>query len=145
MARAYASGVVSASADEVWALVRDFDGLPSWHPAIKASEIEEGTNHVVGAVRKLTLDGGAVVRERLVTLDDTDRTYTYEFTDPGPMPVRSYRSTIRVAPVTDTGGAFVEWRCWFDSEAADEAGMSRQFSQGVYTTGIEALQRRFAA
>lgn len=145
MARAYGSGVVHAPADEVWALVRDFDGLPAWHPAIKASEIEEGTNLVVGAVRKLTLDGGGVVRERLVTLDDIDRTYTYEFTDPGPMPVRSYRSTIRVAPVTDTGAAFVEWHCWFDSEAADEAGMARQFSRGVYAAGIQALQNRFAS
>jgi hypothetical protein len=145
VARAYASGVVPASADEVWAVVRDFDDLPSWHPAIKASEIEEGTNHVVGAVRKLTLGGGGVVRERLVTLDDIDRTYTYEFTDPGPMPVRSYRSTIRVAPVTDTGGAFVEWHCWFDSEGEHEAGMIQQFSQGVYGDGIEALQRRFAS
>ena len=145
MARAYGSGVVHAPADEVWALVRDFDGLPAWHPAIKASEIEEGTNLVVGAVRKLTLDGGGAVRERLVTLDDADRSYTYEFTDAGPFPVRSYRSTIRVAPVTDTGGAFVEWHCWFDSEGAAEAGMVRQFSRGVYGAGIEALQQRFAS
>ena len=145
MARAYASGVVPAPADEVWALVRDFDGLPGWHPAIKESEIEEGANHVVGSVRKLTLDGGGVVRERLITLDDTDRSYTYEFTDPGPMPVRSYRSAIRIAPITTTGEAFVEWRCWFDSEASDEAGMVRQFSEGVYGTGIAALQSRFAS
>jgi Polyketide cyclase / dehydrase and lipid transport len=143
VARAYASGVVPAPADEVWALVRDFDGLPEWHPAINASEIEEGTNLVCGAVRKLTLDGGSVVRERLVTLDDIDRTYTYEFTDPGPMPVRSYRSTIRVAPVTDTDASFIEWHAWFDSEAADEAGMARQFAQGVYATGLESLQKRF--
>lgn len=145
MARAYGSGVVHAPADEVWALVRDFDGLPAWHPAIKASEIEEGTNLVVGAVRKLTLDGGGAVRERLVTLDDADRSYTYEFTDAGPFPVRSYRSTIRVAPVTDTGGAFVEWRCWFDSDADQEEAMVGTFSRGVYAAGIEALQRRFAA
>jgi hypothetical protein len=144
VARAYASGVVPASADKVWALVRDFNGMPDWHPAIKGSEIEDGTNLVCGAVRKLDLGGGAAVRERLVTLDDVDRTYTYEFTDPGPFPVRTYRSTIRVAPVTDTGDAFIEWSCWFDSEGADEPGMVRQYSDGVYAAGIEALRRRFA-
>lgn len=143
MARAYASGVVPASADEVWAVVRDFDGLPSWHPAITGSEIEEGTNLVVGAVRKLTLDGGGVVKERLMTLDDVDRTYTYEFTDPGPFAVRSYRSTVRVAPVTDTGHAFVEWRCWFDAEAADEPDLVGTYADGVYATGITALRDRF--
>lgn len=143
MARAYASGVVAASADDVWAVVRDFDGLPSWHPAIAASEIEEGTNLVVGAVRKLTLDGGGVVKERLVTLDDVDRSYTYEFTDPGPFPVRTYRSTVRIAPVTDTGHAFVEWYSWFDADAADEAGLVQQYSHDVYGAGVAALQTRF--
>lgn len=143
MARAYASGVVPASVDDVWALVRDFDGLPAWHPAIEASEIEEGANLVVGAVRKLSLAGGNVVRERLVTLDDTDRSYTYDFTDPGPFPVRSYRSTIRVAPVTDTSEAFVEWSAWFDSDGSDEEGLVRQYSDGVYATGIASLRSRF--
>ncbi|MBO0829491.1 MAG: SRPBCC family protein [Streptosporangiales bacterium] len=143
MARAYASGVVPASADEVWAVVRDFDGLPSWHPAIAGSEIEQGTNLVVGAVRRLALDGGGAVGERLMTLDDVDRSYTYEFTDPGPFPVRTYRSTIRVAPVTDTGHAFVEWYAWFDAEAADEAGLVEQYADGVYGSGIAALQARF--
>lgn len=143
MARAYASGVVAASADDVWEVVRDFDGLPSWHPAITASEMEEGTNLVVGAVRRLTLDGGGVVKERLVTLDDVDRSYTYEFTDPGPFPVRTYRSTVRIAPVTSTGHAFVEWWSWFDADAADEAELVQQYSDGVYGAGIAALQTRF--
>ena len=143
MARAYASGVVPAPAGEVWALVRDFDGLPGWHPAIERSEIEEGTNLVVGAVRKLTLGDGDVVRERLVTLDDAARSYTYDFTDPGPFPVRSYRSTLRVFPVTTTNETFVEWSAWFDADAVDEPGLVDQFSAGVYGTGIESLRSRF--
>lgn len=144
MARAYASGVVPAPASEVWTLVREFDGLPAWHPAIEASEIEEGTDLVVGAVRKLSLAGGGVVRERLLTLDDTDCSYTYEFTDPGPFPVRSYRSTIRVAPVTATDEAFVEWSAWFDADATDEPGLVRQYSDDVYAAGIAALRSRFS-
>lgn len=143
MARAYASGVVNASADEVWSVVRDFNGLPDWHPAIEGSEITEGTNGSVGAVRTLALSGGGAVSERLLALDDTDRTYTYEFTDAGPFPVRTYRSTIRVAPVTDAGAAFVEWSCWFDADATDEPGLVKQYGKGVYATGIGALQTRF--
>lgn len=42
MPKPYASGVVPADADTVWRMVRDFNGLPSWHPAIEASEIEPG-------------------------------------------------------------------------------------------------------
>ncbi len=33
MPRPYSSAVIPASADEVWGLVRDFNGLPGWHPA----------------------------------------------------------------------------------------------------------------
>lgn len=143
MARAYSSGVVPASADEVWAAIRDYDGMPSWHPGITGSKIVEGTNMVVGAIRELTLAGGGAVKERLVTLDDVDRSYTYEFTDPGPFAVRSYRATIRVTPVTDTGQAFVEWWAWFDAEAADEADLVTTYSDGVYGTGIAVLRDRF--
>ena len=34
MARVYISSVITAPAAKVWARVRDFNGLPSWHPAI---------------------------------------------------------------------------------------------------------------
>lgn len=144
MPRPYASGVVPASADDVWEIVRQFNGLPSWHPMIAESEIEDGrTAQEVGAVRNLTLADGAQVSERLLILDDDDRTYTYAFTDPGPMPVRSYRSTVRVAPITATGEAFIEWWAWFDSDADVEQDMTNTFAAGVYGGGIEALVAHF--
>ena len=33
MIKVYRSAIISASADKVWTLVRDFNGLPKWHPA----------------------------------------------------------------------------------------------------------------
>ena len=42
MARSYASAVIPAPAEQVWELVREFNGLPDWHPAIASSEIEGG-------------------------------------------------------------------------------------------------------
>ncbi|WP_103381455.1 SRPBCC family protein [Pseudonocardia dioxanivorans] len=144
MPRPYASGVVPASADEVWSLIRDFNGIADWHPGIQSSELTAGSSGAeVGAVRKLGLGGDAQVSERLLTLDDADRSYTYEFTDPGPFAVRRYVSTIRVAPVTDTGHAFVEWWADFDADAADEAELGKTYARGVYGGGISALQERF--
>lgn len=140
MPRPYASGVVAASADAVWAIVRDFNGLPSWHPAIKESEIVVGEPQVVGCERRLTLGDGGVVQEQLLVLDDADRSYTYQFTDSGPFPVRSYRSTVRVAPITDTGEAFVEWWAWFDSDAEHEAELTSTYADGVYAGGIAGLR-----
>lgn len=142
MPRPYASGVVPASADDVWHLVRDFDGVPGWHPAIAASELTSGTAAEVGAVRRLTLADGGIVVERLVSLDDGDRSYTYEILE-SPFAVRRYVSTIRIAPVTDSGHAFVEWWSEYDADSYDEAELSALFADGVYAAGIAGLREWF--
>lgn len=142
MPRPYSSAVIPASADEVWAIIRDFDGLAAWMPPISASSLDSGTAAEVGAVRRLTLGDGGVVVERLLVLDDADRSYTYEILE-SPFAVRRYVSTVRVAPVTDTGHAFVEWWSEYDAEAADEVGLSELFGNGVYGAGLASLQERF--
>ncbi|WP_019816332.1 SRPBCC family protein [Saccharomonospora saliphila] len=139
MPRPYASGIVPGHIDEVWRRVRDFDGLPAWHPAIAGSEIEPGPGAgEVGAVRRLTLADGGVVRERLLALDDVDHSYAYSMLD-GPFPIRSYVSTIRLAPVTATGDTFVEWWADYDADAADEEKLTTTFAEGVFATGITGL------
>lgn len=142
MPRPYASTVVPAPADEVWALVRDFDGLPSWIPAIVSSSLDFGSAAEVGAVRRLTLGDGGVVVERLLALDDLARRYTYEITE-SPFAVRRYVSTIRVAPVTDIGHCFVEWWTEYDADGADEPDLDRLFGDGVFGAGLTALRKRF--
>ncbi|QGK70793.1 SRPBCC family protein [Allosaccharopolyspora coralli] len=144
MTRAYASAVVPAGAQDVWSRVREFNGLPDWHPAITGSELEGAPPAVeVGAVRHLTLgDGGAVV-ERLVALDDGDRSMTYDILKSA-FSVRRYRATIRVRPVTATADTFVEWYADFDSEGADETELVEFFSGGVFGTGLRGLRDLFA-
>jgi hypothetical protein len=142
MPRPYSSAVIPASADEVWGLVRDFNGLPGWHPAIAESSLDSGSSAEVGSVRRLVLGDGGVVVERLLTLADTDRSYTYLILE-SPFPVRRYVSTIRVAPVTDTGQAFVEWWSEYDADGSDESSLNDTFAGGVYGTGLAALQQRF--
>jgi hypothetical protein len=144
MPRPYASGVVPASSTDVWEKVRPFNGLPAWHPAIETSTLTEGVEGQVGAVRRLTLGDGGVVIERLTVLDDDDCTYTYVFAGPNPFGVRRYVSTVRVAPITDTGHAFVEWWGEFDAEGADEERLTAVFGDGVYAAGIAGLQSQAA-
>jgi Polyketide cyclase / dehydrase and lipid transport len=144
MPRPYASGVVPASADAVWSHIRDFNSLAQWHPAITASELTSGAGAEVGAVRRLTLSDGGIVVERLLVLDDPGRSVTYEFVE-NPFGARRYIATLRVAPVTATGEAFVEWWAEFDAEAADEKRLTDFFADGVYGGGIGALREHFAA
>ncbi|MEA5360398.1 SRPBCC family protein [Amycolatopsis sp., V23-08] len=145
MPRPYASGVVAAPVDKVWARVRAFGDLPDFLGAIGHCEIVEGADGHVGAVRRLTLAaGGDPFDERLLVLDDPARTLTYAFTGANPFGVRRYVSTIRVSPVTDTGESFVEWWAEYDADAAQEEELNRTFAQDVYGGGIDGLRKLLA-
>lgn len=141
MPRPYASGVVAAPVDKVWARVRAFGDLPDFLAAIGHCELVEGVDGQVGAVRRLTLAaGGDPFDERLLALDDPGRTLTYAFTGANPFGVRRYVSTVRVSPVTDTGESFVEWWAEYDADAGQEAELDRTFAQDVYGGGIAGLR-----
>ena len=65
MPRPYASAVIPAAADDVWALIRDFNGLPGWHPGISESSLDSGTPAEVGSVRRLVLGDGLWYAQKL--------------------------------------------------------------------------------
>ncbi|GGS76952.1 polyketide cyclase [Planobispora rosea] len=136
---AYASTVINAPADEVWDYLRDFGNLAEWLPGVTSCEIEGAGTSEPGAIRRVEGAGG-LFRERLVVLDDASRTATYEIVE-CPLPVRDYRSTYRVAPVTDSGQSFVEWSAAFTSD--DEARMTKIFTRGVFEPGLAALRKLF--
>jgi hypothetical protein len=142
MPKPYASTVLPVSADRVWDYLRDFANIAGWHPGIVSGEMEGGTGDQVGAVRRLAGPGGEVFRERLVALDDGERSYTYDLLE-SPFPVRSYRATLHIAPVTDTGRAFAEWYARFDADEEDEARLTKTFARGIFATGLGALAERF--
>ena len=81
MPKAYASTVLNAPAAEVWAAIRDFNGLPGWHPGIADSEIEDGKSRRPGrrACAACTSRTAAHLRERLLSFSDVDRHYSYNF------------------------------------------------------------------
>nr|BFE78952.1 SRPBCC family protein [Planobispora longispora] len=135
---AYASTVINAPADEVWDYLRDFGNLAEWLPGLTSCEIEGGTAEP-GAIRRVEGAGG-LFRERLLVLDDSSRTATYEILE-CPLPVRNYRATYRVAPVTDSGQSFVEWSAAFETD--DEARMTKIFTRGIFEPGLAALRKLF--
>lgn len=143
MPRAYASTVVAAPADTVWAAIRDFNGMPGWHPGIADSEMEDGkSGDQVGAVRSFHLQDGAHLRERLLSFSDAERFYAYNF-EKTPFAVHNYHATLRVTPVTDGGHAFVEWWTTFDCEPERIEEWTRTFAGAVFKSGLDALKARF--
>jgi hypothetical protein len=145
MAKSYASTVVDASAEDVWARIRDFNGLATWHAGMVAtSEIEDGkAGDQVGAIRSFTLSDGTHLRERLLSHSDLERSYTYDF-QKTPFDVDNYQSTIRVTPVTDGGTSFVEWWTTFDCDRDKQAHWVEFFANAVFQGGLDALKSHFA-
>ena len=145
MAKVYASSVIAAPADRVWAVVRDFNGLPDWHPAIADSRIEDSEpSDKVGCVRNFNLKDGGNIREQLLTLSDFDFTCSYAILE-SPMGVRNYVATLRLMPVTDGNRTFAEWTAEFDCPPERERELVDQIGNGVFQGGFDALKSRFGA
>ena len=145
MARAYASIVLKAPVEAVWGLVRDFNALPKWSPAVAISKIEGGLDSdVVGCVRSLSTRDGVHVRERLLTLDDANHSFAYNFEKPA-FPVRNYIATVRLYPVTRTDETFAEWESTFDEAAGDEGKYEAIISRDVFAANWANLAKIIAA
>lgn len=145
MARVYVSSVIDAPAARVWERVRDFNGLPRWHPAIRDSRIENGEPpDRVGCVRDFHLQNGDRIRERLLGLSDYDMFVTYSILE-SPMPLENYVATLRLTPVTDGDRTFVEWTAEFDCAAEVEAELVENIGRNVFQGGFDALKRHFLA
>jgi hypothetical protein len=135
--------VIDAPADRVWAVVRDFDGLPAWHPLIADSRIEGGgASDRIGCIRNFHTKDGGQIREQLLTLSDFDYECTYSILE-SPMGVANYVATLKLTPITDGNRTFAEWSAEFDCDEARERDLTQTIGQGVFQGGFDALKRRF--
>ena len=141
MTRIYVSSIIGAPVGTVWERVRDFNGLPGWHPLIAASRIENGEpSDRVGCIRVLTLQDGSTVREQLLGLSDYDLFCTYSILESS-MGVEGYVATLRLTPVTDGDRTFAEWSAEFDCDPAREAELVEGIGTNVFQGGFDALKK----
>ncbi len=142
MIKIHKSSVLDASVNRVWETIRDFNALPSWHPAVKDSRIEdELPNDQVGCIRNFNLYDGGNIREQLLAHSDIQHYTTYSILD-SPMPVENYVATIRLTEITDGDRSFIEWSAEFDTDA--ESDMRELVGDGVFQGGFDALKKALA-
>jgi hypothetical protein len=142
--RIYVSSVIDAGADTVWSRIRDFNGLPQWHPGIADSRIENSdAADRVGCIRHFHTRDGGTIRERLLALSDYDYTQTYEILE-SPMGVEQYVATLKLTPVTDGNRCFAEWSAEFECAPGRERALTELIGNGVFQGGFDALKRHFA-
>ena len=139
MAKSYYSIVLDHSAGQVWAVIRPFDHY-AWAGVESETTIEDGKRgDQVGAVRRVTV-GDKVLRQKLLTHSDLDRSYSYEFASAPPFPVSHYLATIRVTPVVASGQAFVEWWASFDCAADEIEPWTAHFEKNGFAVWLGALR-----
>ena len=115
----------------IWDVVGKFALIHEWHPAAEACEAVSlgGEPH-----RHVTVKGGGMILEKLLSNDDM--TQRYEIVE-SPLPVEDYRATLTV--FAREGGTRVFWSSSFTP--TDESADS--IVAGIYEGGLEALQARF--
>ncbi len=138
------STVVAAPLAEVWRLLRDFNGHEDWHPAIAESRIEGGrAGDEVGAVRRFALQDGALLREQLLALSDSEPGYSYCILD-APLPLIDYVAHLRLKTVTDGESTFWEWCRSFRTPPGLEEELAQLVGRDIYEAGFRAVRRHFA-
>ncbi|MEP3330710.1 SRPBCC family protein [Sedimentitalea sp.] len=143
MARVFVSTVINAPASDVWTRVRDFNGMPKWHPRIRDSRIEDALpSDKIGCIRNFHLQNGDMIREQLLGMSDYDLFYSYSILET-PMPLTNYMATLRLTPVTDGDRCFAEWSAEFDCEPDVETDLSNGIATNVFQGGFDALKRHF--
>jgi len=125
---------VEASADRVWDLFRDFGGIQRFTSGFEKVEV---SGSGIGAVRTITLPGGAALQERLEAFDDRGRKLQYAIVS-GPIPVSNYLATIEVK---DEGKACrIDWSSHFAPKGISDE-QARAMIEGVYKGGIAGVKK----
>ena len=138
MSKVSMSTRLNASAEQVWKVLRDFNGLPVFIAAIKQSTMEGAG---VGALRTLTLDGGGPpIIEKLEGLDDQARTLSYSIVT-SPLPLTNYLATVETIE-TGATECEVKWYSTFEPQGVPEAEAVKVI-EGVYSGAFKGLHKLF--
>lgn len=134
------SAVLDSDAGHAWGVLKKYGEIHKWHPSIVESSIEDNQpDGLVGCIRKLTLADGAVVRERLLSVDDHNTTLSYRFEE-APLPLDNYVATVKLASLTGQSKTFVTWSASFDLQDLNTAEQYQELIRGLIVDGHNSLQ-----
>lgn len=128
---------IDAPAATVWAKVKDFNALNSWHPAVAKTEILAGENNKVGAVRLLTLNDGGTIEEDLLAWDEAGMTFSYNIVQ-SVLPVSDYEATLTVEATSNTSSKVI-WSASFNAGKGADDKTAQDTISGIFDAGLENL------
>ena len=135
---------LGSSADAVWGIVGNFNGLPDWHPWVRSSVLEPAAG---GVGRRVTIAGGSAgqreLTERLVSYDSARREYAYTIIG-GPAPFTDYVGQFRVV-ATGAGRCMLEYRGQYRPGVGKSEEEATERIRTFYEAAINNLPILFGA
>jgi NADPH:quinone reductase len=137
------STIVDAPIDQVWVILRDFNGHGTWHPAVSKSRIEDAVPvDMIGAIRDFELSDGSRIREQLLSLSDQAKSIEYYIVD-APLPLIGYVASMKLIPVTDGQQTYWQWHSRFTAPKFRETAMAQLVAENIYESGFRAVKQMF--
>jgi mxaD protein len=135
---------LGSSAERVWAVTGNFNGMPDWHPWVESSALEPAAG---GVERRIVNVGGTAGRrelvERLVSFDCESREYAYTIIA-GAAPFVDYVGRFRVVPLGANRSVF-EFVGRFRAAPGKTDAEATERIQSFYEAGLANLPRMFGA
>jgi len=135
---------LESSAEKVWEVTGNFNGLPDWHPWVESSVLEPAAG---GVGRRVNNVGGTAGRreliERLVHFDAAAREYSYTIIA-GPAPFVDYVGRFRVLPRGPNRCVF-EFLGRFKAAPGKTDAEATERIRTFYEAGLANLPRLFGA
>lgn len=138
------SSVIDAPIEQVWERIRDYNGLPGWHPRMVESRIEDGRQATdIGCVRSFKVTSGATIREKLLAFSDADYLTSYSIVET-PQPISNHTATLHLRRVSDGDRTYAEWTSTFDAPSDQADAIAKGMGENVFQGGFNALKTHFA-
>jgi NADPH:quinone reductase len=138
----FRSTVIDAPIEQVWAILRDFNGHDTWHPVVSRSRIEDDLpSDMIGTIRDFHLANGSRIREQLLSLSDAEHSFEYCILN-APLPLMGYIARVKLLPVTDGEQTYWEWRSTFKAPLAREKALAKLVGEDIYEAGFRAIKQQ---
>jgi hypothetical protein len=126
---------------EVWAVAGGWCQIKEWHPALAdCVESKEGDD----TFRTLTLkDQPKQIKEKLTAKDDLS--YSYEIVDPGPLPVKNYKSKLWVEADDEPDRTVIFWQSDFDAADGTSDADAEKALRDVLAAGVKGIKAKAIA
>ncbi|MDO8937818.1 MAG: SRPBCC family protein [Methylicorpusculum sp.] len=147
--KAKESIAINAPVEQVWNAVKQFDGIASWHPDVKASKGDG--KHESGGMRTVTLQNDAELTDELDYYSDKDHEYSYrlKIENIKALPVSSYSVELQVSPGQDASNSTVTLKSRFyrgdtgntpPEDLTDEAAVKAM--NAFFKNGLNGLKKK---